>query len=142
MSADCSLQLKTWMPLWWARLLKAPLGEHSAVERSSFSLEKGHDHLVLCDFSVDEASQCWSLASEELHRTFGYLVPVSDIGIQEVSSTAHHVAHTRLFNVLYGGQGQEGIEGKSSLADFKPSIYIWIVVLFQTYKKKKKNEIK
>jgi len=79
---------------------KDPLWEDGAIEGRAFSLEVGQGHLVLCDLRVDEASQCRNLAGEELHGTSGNIIPVTDIGIQEVSSTAHHVAHTGLLDVL------------------------------------------
>lgn len=39
-------------------LNELPLREDGTIERSAFSLEKGHNHFVLCDFCMDEASQC------------------------------------------------------------------------------------
>lgn len=49
---------------------------------------------------MDEPPQSGGFSSEELHSTFGNVVPVTDIWVQEVTGAAHHVAYARLFNVL------------------------------------------
>lgn len=86
-------------------LIKAPSVKDSAVQRGACSFVEGDDHLVLCDFGVDEAPQCRRFAGEELHSAFGNTVPVTDIGVQEVSGTADHITHVRLLDVLCGAEG-------------------------------------
>lgn len=50
---------------------------------------------------MDKAPQRRCLTGEELHSAFWNFVPVTHIGVQKVSSTAHHITHTGLFNVLH-----------------------------------------
>lgn len=54
----------------------------------------------MTDLSVDKASQGRSLACKKLEGVFGDMVPVTRVWVQEVTGTAHYIAHTRLLQVL------------------------------------------
>lgn len=51
---------------------------------------------------MDEASKRRSLAREELQRTRGNVVLVTDVRIKEIPGAAHHISHTELLQVLQG----------------------------------------
>ena len=54
----------------------------------------------MTDLSVDKASQGRGLACKKLEGVFGDMVPVTRVWVQEVTGTAHNIAHTRLLQVL------------------------------------------
>ena len=83
-------------------LVQVPLGQDRAVQGGTFGLEERYDHLVLRDLHMNKATQRWGLTGEELDGALGNVVPVTDVGVQEVPGTAHHVADATFFNVLQG----------------------------------------